>query len=77
MTRFSPTQQRIVDLLADLMPHSNEEIYGMLLTAKSVNHIQMHISNIRKIIRPIGQDIRCILERGNTFYQLVRCLNRQ
>lgn len=74
---FSPTQQRIVDLLSDGMLHSNEEIYGMLLTANSVNHIQMHISNIRKLIRPVGQDIRYILERGSSYYQLVRCLNRQ
>ncbi len=74
---FSPTQQRIVDLLSDGLLHSKEQIYGMLLTANSVNHIQMHISNIRKIIRPRGQDISCTLLGGNSFYQLVRLLNRQ
>lgn len=74
---FSPTQQRIVDLLSDGLLHSKEEIYGMLLTANSVNHIQMHISNLRKIMRPVGQDIRYILENGSSYYQLVRCINRQ
>lgn len=74
---FSPTQQRIVDLLSDGLLHSKEEIYGMLLTANSVNHIQMHISNLRKVMRPVGQDIRYILQNGVSFYQLVRCLNRQ
>lgn len=74
---FSPTQQRIVNLLSDGLLHSKEEIYGMLLTANSTNHIQMHISNLRKLMRPVGQDIRYILQNGVSFYQLVRCLNRQ
>lgn len=74
---FSPTQQRIVDLLADSYPHSNDEIYGCLLTAGSVNHIKQHLSNIRKILRPRGQDIATLTHLGKTHYCLVRLLNRQ
>lgn len=74
---FSPTQQRIVDLLSDGLLHSKEEIYGMLLTANSVNHIQMHISNIRRVLRPHGQDIICRQRGDSAHYCLVRYLNRQ
>jgi hypothetical protein len=74
---FSPTQKRIVELLSDGMLHSKEELYGLLLTANCVNHVQMHISNIRKVLRPVGQDIICTYKGTLTFYRLVRYLNRQ
>lgn len=75
MEHFSPTQQRIVDLLADCLPHSNDEIYGCLLSAGTVNHIKQHLSNIRKILRPTGKDIATLKHNGRTHYCLIRLTN--
>lgn len=78
MIQFTPTQQRIVDLLSDGLGHSKDEIYGLLLTAGHVNHIQQHISNIRRILRPVGQDILGSPHNDGTWhYRLVRYINRQ
>ncbi len=66
--KFTPTQQRIIDVLSDGKPHSRKELKGCLpdelAELKTVN---VHIAHIRVKLRPIGEDIIC--EMGS-MYQL-------
>jgi len=72
---YTKTQARIVDLLSDGVPHSREELHACLdddlarLTAA-----KRHLVEIRKHLRPQGQDIICVLQNRRIMYQWVRLL---
>ncbi len=58
--RFTPTEQRILNLLSDGLPHSREEIRHCLsdeLAPKAA--IRPHIASIRRVLRLLGEDIIC------------------
>ena len=73
---FTPTQQRLLKLLSDGMPHTRKELVKCLddeLT--SLDTVNVHISYLRRKLRPIGQDIIC--EMGSSYklgYRHVRLL---
>lgn len=55
---FTQTEQRILEILSDGMPHHGTELLGRVLGEHgSLPTIQVHISNIRKKLLPIGQTI--------------------
>lgn len=59
---FTRTQSAMLDVLADGMPHTRMELHACLDDELGpLSNICMHISNIRKILRPKGQDIVCEL----------------
>lgn len=73
--KFTPTQAAILRLLSDGLPHNRYEIHRLLPDDLSqLTALQMHISRIRKQLRPSGQDILCTLVNRRICYQHVRLL---
>lgn len=69
---FTPTQNRMFNLLSDGSIHSKEELHACLDDELSEqNMVPFHICNMRKVIRPKGLDV--VSER-NAGYRLVRLL---
>ncbi len=72
---YSPTQQRILNLLADGKPHSKDEIHELLEDDLApVSAIHFHITQLRKKLEGRGQNILCVLHRRNAKFQQVRNL---
>lgn len=77
MPKFTPAQQRIISVLSDGMQHSPEELFACLWDELSAPvNLANHIKDLRKLLRPIGQDIICEI-RGRhsnrqTLYRHVR-----
>ena len=72
---FTPTQQRIVDVLQDGQPHHRNELFQCLnddLTTYTT--LKVHLCNIRKVLRPLGQDVICELSGQQVYYRLARLL---
>ena len=60
MIQLTPTQEKMLGVLSDGMRHTRQELHACLSDELApLSNIQMHISNIRKVLRPIGQDIIC------------------
>lgn len=73
--RFTPTQLRIVQLLADGEAHSREEIQKVLWDDQAdVAAVRVHICHIRKTLRLMRQDIVCELN-GAVKYRRVKYLD--
>lgn len=73
---FTPTQSAILDILSDGLRHGKDELCACLsdeLSAK--DNLKFHISNIRKVIRPRGEDILCEFYRRARHYRHVRLLS--
>jgi hypothetical protein len=74
--KFTPTQQRLLKVLSDGMPHKREELMACLADGLSnpvtVNN---HLADIRKFLRLIGQDIICEFIHRQRQYRHVRLLN--
>lgn len=90
MLKFTPIQQKIINLLSDGRPHTKEELYvamgmeGLTIEEdlsnrqdhlKAVN-LANHVSKIRKILQPYGQDIVCVSTGWSSRYQHVRMLTQ-
>lgn len=73
---LTPTQRRILGLLADGRPHRRKEIHGCLDDELSaISSIRFHLCNLRKILAPTGEWIVCELHRGAICYRRVRLLH--
>lgn len=71
--QYTPTEQRMLDLLGDGQPHRREELHACLYDDLSVcSNIQPHLSRIRRKIRPRGLEIVCELLSRRICYRLVR-----
>lgn len=69
---FTPTEQRIMEVLYGGLPHSREELEACLNDELSCkNNLNAHLTNIRKKIRDRGLDI---VYRDNK-YRYVRLLS--
>lgn len=74
---LSPTQRRIMNLLSDGLPHTLTELRTCLSDMATGNEALLaYVSNLRKIIRPLGYGILSTPGRKDreTTYQLVRTL---
>jgi hypothetical protein len=80
---YTPTQKRIMDVLADGEPHSLRELFKLLdappgdaATSLQLSTafvcLQNHIKNVRKHVRPKGLDIVCQIIYRRKNYRLVR-----
>lgn len=70
---FTATQRRILNLLGDGLRHTRAEIFKCLSdNLQNEEHVNNHLSRIRKKMRPVGHDIICIHENGVYYYQHVR-----
>jgi hypothetical protein len=73
--QYTPTQERLLAVLADGLPHRREELMGCLnddLAERVI--LQCHISLLRKKLRPVGQDILCEFAQRTYQYRHVRLL---
>jgi hypothetical protein len=74
---YTPTQRRMLRLLADGRPHPRAELKACLVDELGDwNNVQFHISRIRKRLRPKGQDILCVVANQQISYRHVRLLRR-
>lgn len=73
---YTPTQQRMLNLLGDGLSHTKEELHGCLDDdLAQVECIRAHISDLRKRLRPLGQDIVNRYEDGAYVYRWVRIVS--
>ena len=70
---LTPTEDRIVKLLLDGADHSRKELCACLNDELS-DCLPVHLTKIRKKIRPQGLDIVC--DRIAMRYRMVRLLHR-
>lgn len=65
----------MLDLLADGISHSREELRALLPDELgAISNIRTHLTAIRKQLRPQGRDIICEIRAGQTYYRHVRVL---
>ena len=57
MPDYTPTQQRILLLLSDGLPHTREEIRECIDTMSSNANIRTHLTILRKKLEGVGQAI--------------------
>ncbi len=71
---FTPTQQRIVDVLSDGKPHRKQELVSCLWDELgNSSTVAVHICAIRKLLPP-GEDIVCVVRYQSAYYQHIRLL---
>jgi hypothetical protein len=75
MFQFTETEQKIVNILIDGRSHHREELRACIdgeFTALVT--MQNHLKNMRKKLRPKGQDIICEFVNRQLHYRWVRLL---
>ena len=80
---YTKTQQRILEMLSDGMPHTYLELFSCLPDPEGAMMdygagratLAVKISDIRKHLRPKGQDIICEFNDRRRMYRHVRLLN--
>ena len=73
---FTPTQQAMLDVLADGKPHTFDELKDCLPDELGVTeNIFRHISAIRKRIRLQGQEIVCEFANRRKYYRHIVLLS--
>jgi hypothetical protein len=70
--RFTPTEQRIYDTLRDGRSHPKKDLQQLLYDEMSNESFRMHLCQMRKKIRPIGQDIITEFWMDGIYHRLVR-----
>src|SRR5258708_6545234 len=74
--KFSPIQKRILDLLADGLPHPRKDVWECLQDQLAPRtSVAPHIFFIRAKLRQLGQDIITETTGKAIFYRHVRFLN--
>lgn len=74
---FTPTQRRMLEVLADGQPHTKKELHACLVDELGpLSNVEFHISEIRRAIKPFGEDILCVFFKRKKGYQLVGPIRR-
>lgn len=71
---FTPTQSRIMAVLADGKAHRRAELRACIDPLAENGNVRTHLSRIRKVLRPRGQDVLCVLDGGRLCYRHVGLL---
>ena len=70
--KFTRTERRMMEILADGLPHSRRELHACLPDELGeLRNIWTHISRIRKKVRPKGREIVCEIWQRTVHYRLV------
>ena len=73
---YTPTEQRIIDLLSDGLPHTRADVIKCLKDhLADFNTLAVHMFNLRRKVRPCGQDILLVYRKGGYHYQYVILLS--
>lgn len=74
--KFSPIQQRMLEVLSDGLPHTPLELHACLDDELGpVRNIRAHLTAIRKKLLTKGQTIVGYYHLGKVHYRHVRLLN--
>jgi len=73
---YTRQQAAILGVLKDGATHSRQELLDACLDdMMSVRTLNVAITRVRKLLRPKGQDIVCVLNNKRINYRWVRLLN--
>ncbi len=82
--KFTKTQQKILDILADGLPHLRKELWACCPSVQGMdeasikefarNRTNVHLMNIRSKLRLVGQDIVCEVVNRRLSYRHVKLL---
>ena len=73
--QLTPTQRRMLALLADGKPHCRQALHALLWDEHGrLSNIQPHLSHLRKFLRPHRQEIICEIVHRRICYRWVRLL---
>lgn len=62
LSGFTPTERRMVILLADGKPHTRKELHACLIDEMGpLCNIKPHLQAIKRKIEYLGEDIVCVL----------------
>lgn len=68
----TPTQKKMLEVLADGLPHADLELHACLPDdLGAMSNIRAHLAALRKALRPKGQDVSCERLGGRTYYKHV------
>ena len=71
-TMFSPTEQRIMDLLSDGLPHTKKEMVACLADPMGgEDNVKPHLHNLRKKLLTRNEAVLCVLVGGRIKYQFL------
>jgi DNA-binding response OmpR family regulator len=74
---YTPTEERILRVLSDGLPHSHDDLRELLCDDMAVKRtINTHVSNIRRKLKPLGQTIVCEYIRKRQHYRHIVLLNQ-
>jgi hypothetical protein len=72
----TPTQRRMLALLADGKPHCRRELHKLLWDEQSsLGAVRRQLCEARKVVRAAGGDIICEIVHRRICYRHVRLLN--
>ena len=73
---LTPTQRAILEVLADGEPHPLRDLQQCLPDGLgSETNVHPHLTAIRRVLHPRGQDVICQYLRRQLLYRWVRLLN--
>ena len=72
----TPTQRRMLELLADGRPHTRAELHRLLWDEQSsLGAVRRQLCEARKVVRAQGGEIICQLVNGYICYRHLRNVN--
>ena len=67
---LSPTEQRLMDLLSDGLPHTKKEMVPCLADPLGgETNVKTHLHNLRKKLLPRNEAVLCVIVGGRIKYQ--------
>ncbi len=76
--KLTPTQQKFYDLMADGNRHKVSEFLAVMEDPVATHQDVMgHISKLRKVLRPLCEDVACERVQNTKTYRRVRTLYAQ
>lgn len=74
--RFTPVQSKLLQLLSDGQPHSYNELLSCLSENAKLSSLKVHLSEIRKIVNPVGEEIICEIYKRKRCYRHINLLRQ-
>lgn len=71
---FTPTERRILAVLADGEPHDKYELMNAIDELAEVNTLRVHLTKLRKKLRPRNETVHCVRLPRSYAYVHVRRL---
>lgn len=72
--KLTPTEKRIMEALADGYPHRRRDLLPLIDEMAVPQNLKDHLSNIRKKLRPMGEDVICEYYNRGLSYRWIRLI---